>query len=55
MRLLLLATALSILAAWWFGYIGVFAVVAGLNVLFGLGGMLWFRHTLGDLRRRAGG
>jgi len=50
LRTLAVYIPLAILAAKMFGYVGVFAVTALVNVLFGVAGWLWNRQAIATLR-----
>ena len=49
-RLLLVYISLTVVAGQLMGYVGVFAVLAIVNVVFGLAGWWWNRHTIELLR-----
>ena len=49
-RLLLVYVPLAILASQMFGYIGVFVVVASVNVIFGCAGWWWNKQMISSLR-----
>lgn len=53
LRLFGVYVPLAILAAQWFGFIGVFAVTAFVNVIFGIAGWSWNRYTIRVLRGRS--
>ena len=50
-RLIIVYVPLAILAAHLYGYVGVFVVVALVNVIFGLAGQWWNRQLILKLRR----
>jgi putative MATE family efflux protein len=53
LRLFGVYVPLAIVAAEWFGFIGVFAVTAFVNIIFGIAGWSWNRYTIRVLRARS--